>query len=404
MKVHAPRLRARAGRARAEPEEPASRRAPAAAAGAAWASPRASCGSSASAPSKRDPRERVRDYRQYFSLPDEATLREQGGRCMDCGIPFCHEGCPLGNLIPDWNDLVHRGRWQRGAQPAPRHQQLPRVHRPDLPGAVRVGLRARHQRRPGHDRADRAGDRRARLRRGLDRARAARTRTGQDGRRRGLGPGRAGRGGRAQQARPQGHRLRARRGAGRAAALRRARRQAREVDHRPPRRAARGRRASSSCAAWTWAATWTPSSCARRHDAVVVAIGSRVHRDLEAPGRELRRRALRDGLPLPAQPLRGARARAARARETPPERIISAEGRRVLVVGGGDTGMDCISNALREGAERRAACSTSTRRSRPRGGTASTPWPLPPKRTLTTYALEEGGERELRLRGHRDRG
>ena len=61
---------------------------------------------------KRDPSERVHDYRQYFSLPDDATLREQGGRCMDCGVPFCHEGCPLGNRIPDWNDLVYRDRWQ----------------------------------------------------------------------------------------------------------------------------------------------------------------------------------------------------------------------------------------------------------------------------------------------------
>src|ERR671923_207837 len=61
---------------------------------------------------KRDPRERVRDYRQYFSLPDDGGLRDQGARCMDCGVPFCHEGCPLGNLIPDWNDLVYRDKWR----------------------------------------------------------------------------------------------------------------------------------------------------------------------------------------------------------------------------------------------------------------------------------------------------
>ena len=61
---------------------------------------------------KRDPRERVRDYRQYFSLPDDGTLREQGGRCMDCGVPFCHQGCPLGNPIPEFADLVWRDRWR----------------------------------------------------------------------------------------------------------------------------------------------------------------------------------------------------------------------------------------------------------------------------------------------------
>jgi glutamate synthase (NADPH/NADH) small chain len=61
---------------------------------------------------KRDPRERVHDHRQYFALQPEETLRHQGARCMDCGIPFCHEGCPLGNLIPDWNDLVYRDKWR----------------------------------------------------------------------------------------------------------------------------------------------------------------------------------------------------------------------------------------------------------------------------------------------------
>ena len=61
---------------------------------------------------KRDPRTRVGDYKQYFDLQPVDELRRQGSRCMDCGIPFCHEGCPLGNLIPDWNDLVYRDKWR----------------------------------------------------------------------------------------------------------------------------------------------------------------------------------------------------------------------------------------------------------------------------------------------------
>jgi glutamate synthase (NADPH/NADH) small chain len=60
----------------------------------------------------RDPHERARDYREFMVLRPEAELREQGARCMDCGVPFCHNGCPLGNLIPDWNDLVYRDRWR----------------------------------------------------------------------------------------------------------------------------------------------------------------------------------------------------------------------------------------------------------------------------------------------------
>ncbi|HKW94293.1 MAG TPA: NAD(P)-binding protein, partial [Methylomirabilota bacterium] len=56
--------------------------------------------------------ERMRDWRQVMLPWSDETLRKQGARCMDCGIPFCHQGCPLGNLIPDWNDLVYRDRWQ----------------------------------------------------------------------------------------------------------------------------------------------------------------------------------------------------------------------------------------------------------------------------------------------------
>src|SRR5512139_4117721 len=56
--------------------------------------------------------ERVRDWKQVMAAFPEDVLRKQGARCMDCGIPFCHQGCPLGNLIPDWNDLVYRDRWE----------------------------------------------------------------------------------------------------------------------------------------------------------------------------------------------------------------------------------------------------------------------------------------------------
>lgn len=63
-------------------------------------------------PKKRRVEERIRDYKElYLPMPEEKK-REQAGRCMNCGIPFCHTGCPLGNLIPDWNDLVYSGNWK----------------------------------------------------------------------------------------------------------------------------------------------------------------------------------------------------------------------------------------------------------------------------------------------------
>ena len=59
----------------------------------------------------REVGERVQDWREVLDCLDEPALKTQGARCMDCGIPFCHTGCPINNIIPDWNDLVYRGRW-----------------------------------------------------------------------------------------------------------------------------------------------------------------------------------------------------------------------------------------------------------------------------------------------------
>ena len=59
----------------------------------------------------RPVRERVHDWHEVYLPYTDGELRDQASRCMDCGVPFCHQGCPLGNLIPDWNDFVYRDRW-----------------------------------------------------------------------------------------------------------------------------------------------------------------------------------------------------------------------------------------------------------------------------------------------------
>src|SRR3954466_7578486 len=80
-------------------------------------------------PVDRTPTERVRDWNEFHHHMDEKRLRQQGARCMDCGVPFCHtgklisgmaSGCPVNNLIPEWNDLVFRGLWR---------EALERLHR-----------------------------------------------------------------------------------------------------------------------------------------------------------------------------------------------------------------------------------------------------------------------------------
>src|ERR1700749_4218332 len=70
-------------------------------------------------PTPRPIPQRGRDYLEGYNPFPEEKLRAQGARCMDCGIPFCHQGCPLGNLIPDWNDLVYRNQW---------HAAIERLH------------------------------------------------------------------------------------------------------------------------------------------------------------------------------------------------------------------------------------------------------------------------------------
>ncbi|HEX5095959.1 MAG TPA: glutamate synthase, partial [Acidimicrobiia bacterium] len=62
-------------------------------------------------PTRRAVDVRLRDWKEVYEPFPRDTLQLQAGRCMDCGIPFCNNGCPLGNLIPDWNDLVYKGRW-----------------------------------------------------------------------------------------------------------------------------------------------------------------------------------------------------------------------------------------------------------------------------------------------------
>ncbi|MFZ9750914.1 MAG: glutamate synthase, partial [Candidatus Nanopelagicales bacterium] len=67
-------------------------------------------------PNRRPVDVRIKDWREVYLETDLNMTQQQAGRCMDCGIPFCHNGCPLGNLIPEWNDLVWRGEWEEASE------------------------------------------------------------------------------------------------------------------------------------------------------------------------------------------------------------------------------------------------------------------------------------------------
>jgi glutamate synthase (NADPH/NADH) small chain len=102
-------------------------------------------------PEQRPPQ---RARRSTFASSSEGcpcSTREQGARCMDCGVPTCHGGCPLGNAIPDWNDLVYRGRDFARRARAARDEQLPRGDGARVPGALRSRVRAEASVEPRDD-------------------------------------------------------------------------------------------------------------------------------------------------------------------------------------------------------------------------------------------------------------
>jgi glutamate synthase (NADPH/NADH) small chain len=341
---------------------------------------------------KRDPRERVRDYRQYFSLPGEQTLRDQGGRCMDCGVPFCQEGCPLGNKIPDWNDLVYRGNWQ---------EALTHLHAtnnfPEFTGLIcPAPCESACVLDINDDPVTIEQIELAIVTRGFEEgwivARPPAERSGHTVGVIGSGP--AGLAVAAELNR-HGHLVTVyERDEGPGGLLRfgvpDAKLEKWIIDRRVALLAEEGIEFAYGVDVGR---DLSIDELRARHDAVVVAIGSRMHRDLDVPGRELA--GVHFAMEYLYQRNRFvARQEGRDAPEPAREERISAAGRRVVVVGGGDTGMDCISNALREGAS--DVLLLDVYPPLPEDGRpASTPWPLPPKRTLSTYALDEGGERRF---------
>ncbi len=245
--------------------------------------------------------ERIRHWREFQLPMAEPDLRTQGARCMDCGVPFCHDGCPLGNIIPDFNDHVFQGHWQAALEALSSTNNFPEFTGRVCPAPCESACVLGINRPPVAIKAIEAAIIERGFEEGWMESRPPLRADGTEGGHRGLGTCRAGGCRPAQPGRSCGDRLRARRPHRRPAALRHPRLQAREGrpgpppgrhgrrGHHVPHRRARGRRLPGSPA---------PGSLRCRR------AGRRLHGAARPrhPGPGGTGRAPRHGLPAPVQP------------------------------------------------------------------------------------------------------
>src|SRR5829696_8172336 len=328
----------------------------------------------------RDPSERVRDYREFLLPRSAEEIGEQGARCMECGIPFCHNGCPLGNLIPDWNDLVYHGRWQDAIRQLHATNNFPELTGRLCPAPCEAAcvLEIREGdavtiKQIENAIIDHAWDN------GWVVPQPPRRVTGRSVAVVGSGPaGMAA----AQQLRRSGHDVTLFERDEAAGGLCRFgvpdfKIEKRVVERRVQQLVAEGVDLRLGVDVGVDVSV---DELLGRFDAVVLAIGSRVPRDLPVPGRELA------GI-HPAMDYLYVRNRWV-ASEGASGTAITAEGKDVVVIGGGDTGADCVGNALREGA--RSITQLELLPEPPeRRPDDRTPWPLWPQKFRLSYAMEE---------------
>ena len=280
--------------------------------------------------------------------PREEDTKVQAARCMDCGIPYCHTGCPVNNQIPDWNDLVYHAEWKHGGAEPALDQQLPRGDGPRVPGAVRGRLHAQHRRRAGDHQGDRVRDRRPRLAEGWVAPEPPERKTGK--RIAIVGSGPAGLAA-AQQLARAGHDVHvyeksAKPGGLLVYGIPDFKMEKGIVERRVKQMEAEG--VVFHCNVHV-GKTVSAKELEDTHDALLFAGGSEHPFDFfaKSPGRDL------DGIHyamdfLPQQNRRVCRRGAARHHR---RKQILAKDKHVIVIGGGDTGSDCIGTSFRQGAK-----------------------------------------------------
>lgn len=335
-------------------------------------------------PERRPILERVNDWFEVYQDFPAHKAQQQAARCMDCGVPFCHTGCPLHNLIPDWNDLVYRGRWREALRTLHATNNFPEFTGRTCPAPCEpacvlgitdppVTIKAIEQSIIDRGFAD-----------GWVQPEPPERRTGKRVAIVGSGPaGLAA----AQQLNRAGHLVTVFEKQDRIGGLLRYgipdfKLEKTVVDRRLEQLFAEGVEFRANV---NVGADVTGQEIVRDYDAVLLAIGAEQPRDLDIPGRELK------GIHFAMDYLTQQNRRGAGDRIGDPDGIV-ASGKRVIIIGGGDTGVDCLGTAHRQKAA--SVHQFQIHPMPPEERHHSTPWPLWPLQLRIEAAHEEGGVRE----------